>query len=229
MSENHSRPETSGVGGTTRHRGVSEKLLLAALVLTWMRMSDASADEQVSIRGDRLKPDFNAGPQRSSQTPYGSAQAPYGSAQPALTASMLALPPDYRVADPIAPDVSRGFRPKPSTASADSQTGAPEDLPSLRSTTVWQRLADYRSHGRVRLLTLWEGGASTVSLQAGRKGEPSLQWTSRRMNHGGATRGLFDPLFSVPLGHVSRGVHPVAAEPPGKAAKLSEPPGGSIK
>ncbi len=67
----------------------------------------------------------------------------------------------------------------------------------LRDTSVWQRLADYRAHGRIRLLTLWETGGSSVSLQAGKKGEPSLQWTSRSMNRGGATRGVLDQLVSM--------------------------------
>jgi len=71
------------------------------------------------------------------------------------------------------------------------------DTPMLHATTVWQRMADYRSRDRVRLLTLWESNASTVSLQAGKRGDPSLQWTSRWMNHGGSTRGLLDQLFSV--------------------------------
>ena len=52
----------------------------------------------------------------------------------------------------------------------------------LRGTSVWQRLSDYKSHDRVRLLTLWESPGSTVSLQAGKRGDPSLQWTSRLMN-----------------------------------------------
>jgi hypothetical protein len=58
--------------------------------------------------------------------------------------------------------------------------------------TVWQRLQEYRNHDRVRVLTLWESGASAVSIQTNRKGDPSVQWTSRLMNRGGATRGLLD-------------------------------------
>ena len=58
--------------------------------------------------------------------------------------------------------------------------------------TVWQRLQEYRNHDRVRVMTLWESGASAVSIQTDRKGDPSLQWTSRLMNRGGATRGLLD-------------------------------------
>ena len=78
----------------------------------------------------------------------------------------------------------------------------------LRGTTVWQRMSEYKSRDRVRLLTLWESSASTVSLQAGKGGDPSLQWTSRVMNRGGSTRGLLDQLFSVSFvgaGNAQRG------------------------
>ena len=89
----------------------------------------------------------------------------------------------------------------------DSRLGDAEDAPMLRGTTVWQRLSDYRSRDRVRVVTLWETGGSSVSLQAGKKGDPSLQWTSRLMNRGGATRGLLDQLFATSLGGVARGLH----------------------
>ena len=46
---------------------------------------------------------------------------------------------------------------------------------------------------------------ATVSLQAGRHGDPSLQWTSRLMNRGGATLGLLDRVFSVSLARASSG------------------------
>ncbi len=58
--------------------------------------------------------------------------------------------------------------------------------------TVWQRLQEYRTRDRVRVMTLWESAASNVSIQTNHKGDPSLQWTSRLMNRGGATRGLLD-------------------------------------
>ncbi len=92
------------------------------------------------------------------------------------------------------------FRPrKHSLLDPEPAMDAAEEPPMLRGTTVWQRLADYKSRDRVRLLTLWESSLSTVSLQAGKRGDPSLQWTSRFMNRGGSTRGLLDELFSVSL------------------------------
>jgi hypothetical protein len=68
--------------------------------------------------------------------------------------------------------------------------GASDNL--MIDRTVWQRLQEYRNRDGVRVLTLWESRASAVSIQTNRKGAPSLQWTSRLMNRGGATRGLLD-------------------------------------
>ncbi|HEX4241117.1 MAG TPA: hypothetical protein VHZ53_06900 [Steroidobacteraceae bacterium] len=103
----------------------------------------------------------------------------------------------------------------------DQGTGpdAEADWPLLRGTSMWQRMSDFRSHDRVRVLTLWESSGSAVSLQAGRRGDPSLQWTSTSLNRGGATRGLLDKLFSVSIagaGRTLRGVtHARGAGPSG--------------
>jgi hypothetical protein len=70
----------------------------------------------------------------------------------------------------------------------------------LQVDSVWQRLAEYRSQGRVQLLTLWESPRNMVSLQASKHGGPSLQWSSRVMNRGGATRGLLDRFVASSLG-----------------------------
>jgi hypothetical protein len=96
------------------------------------------------------------------------------------------------------------------------------DTPMLRGTTVWQRLDEYRTHDGLRLLTLWESHGSTVSLQAGKRGDPSLQWNSRRTSHDGATRGLLDRLFSVSIAGAGNSLRnaahsanpPMAAKPP---------------
>jgi hypothetical protein len=95
---------------------------------------------------------------------------------------------------------STDFRPRrPTLFDSDPVASAYGNTPMLRGTTVWQRLSDYKSHDGVRLLTLWETPASSISLQAGKRGDPSLQWTSRLMNHGGSTQGLLDRWFSVSL------------------------------
>jgi hypothetical protein len=113
--------------------------------------------------------------------------------------------------------LSMAFMPTASTAAAaaaneheyrkigtlDSQS-TPEVAPSLQSqplhaTSAWQALADYRTQGRIQLLTLWESPRSTVSLQAGKHGGPSLQWSSRVTNRSGANRGLLDRFVASSL------------------------------
>ena len=69
--------------------------------------------------------------------------------------------------------------------------------PMFRTTTVWQRLNEFRAQDRVRLLTLWEMGGSNVSLQAGKKGDPSLQWTSSWTSQNRASHGLLDRVLAA--------------------------------
>ena len=77
----------------------------------------------------------------------------------------------------------------------------------------WQRLADYQAQGRVQVLTLWQSPSNMVSLQAGKHGGPSLQWSSRVMNRGGTTRGLLDRFVasSFGAGSSSKFVHSASA------------------
>jgi hypothetical protein len=99
------------------------------------------------------------------------------------------------------------FRPRKRTVfDRDPVVNVFGDAPLLHTTTVWQRMAEYKSHDRVQVLTLWESSGSMVSLQAGKRGDPSLQWTSRLMNHGGSTQGLLDRLFSVSLAGATAGL-----------------------
>jgi hypothetical protein len=77
--------------------------------------------------------------------------------------------------------------------------------PMFRTTTVWQRLNEFRAQDRVRLLTLWEMGGSNVSLQAGKKGDPSLQWTSSWTSQNRASHGLLDRVLAASVqGMLSR-------------------------
>lgn len=114
----------------------------------------------------------------------------------------FALPPDFSPAPAQREFSATEFSPRkyPHIGSTSAGVPAAGEFRSLSTTTVWQRLADYRSHDRVRLVTLWETTGSTLSIQAGKRGEPSLQWTSRTMNRGGATRGLLDRMISASLG-----------------------------
>jgi hypothetical protein len=146
-----------------------------------------------------------------------------------FSAPLFSAPLSYPlplVSDPNAL-AAREFRPRGrSILDSDLQVNV-ADGALIDDTTVWQRLAEYRTHDRVRVLTLWESGASTVSLQAGKKGDPSVQWTSRLMNHGGATRGLLDHLFPVIGTHEgsARGLsRPFSPQPAGKSPVSPGPP-----
>jgi hypothetical protein len=178
---------------TTRYFGVCDRMLVGLVILTIVRASEALAGEQVPPTVNSAKPDFNTA---RALTP--------------TSAFMLPLPSTYQAVDlPVVKTCSAAeFRPRGrSILEKDTRFCDPEDAPMLRGTTVWQRLSDYRSRDRVRVVTLWETGGGSVSLQAGKKGDPSLQWTSRLMNRGGATRGLLDQVFSTSLGGVARGLH----------------------
>jgi hypothetical protein len=114
------------------------------------------------------------------------------------------------------------FRPrKHNVASLDSARSAPSiiDAPMLRSTSVWQHLADYKSQDRVRLLTLWQTKGSSLSLQAGRRGAPSLQWSTPWVHRGGTSQGLFDRLLAVPARAAGNTLRSSVARPTGVAAQ----------
>lgn len=71
------------------------------------------------------------------------------------------------------------------------------DAPMLQDTSIAGRMAESKSEDRVRLLTLWQSRASSLSLQAGKHGAPSLQWSTPWMHREGTSHGLFDRLIPV--------------------------------
>jgi hypothetical protein len=71
------------------------------------------------------------------------------------------------------------------------------DAPMLQDTSIARRMAEAKSQDRVRLLTLWQSRSSSVSLQAGRHGAPSLQWSTPWMHREGTSHGLFDRLITL--------------------------------
>jgi hypothetical protein len=120
------------------------------------------------------------------------------------------------------------FRPRKRTLfDRDPAVSAFTDAPMIHYTTVWQQLSEYKSHDRVQVLTLWESSGSSVSLQAGKRGDPSLQWTSRVMNRGGSTRGLLDRFFSASIAGAASGFHNSSnrsSNAPAAAPKAAPPP-----
>jgi hypothetical protein len=168
-----------------RCSGIRDKVLVGLVLFTLVRTGEALAGDQASIAHAALNADAD-GLRRASPPARAVIALPQVFAAPTATESQAFSATE--------------FRPRKRTIfDRDPLMNSLGDSPMLRGTTVWQRMSEYRSHGGVRLLTLWESGASTVSLQAGKRGDPSLQWTSRSMNHDGPTRGLLDRLFSVSL------------------------------
>jgi hypothetical protein len=218
MSNHCSRHAVQACCRSTRYYGVCDRPLAGLMLLTLVRTTEVLAGEQPQLAGSTAKPDFNSSRQN---TP--------------ISTAMLPIPATYQaVALPeIKAFPTQEFRPRGhSLLEKDIQVEAVDAAPMMKSTTVWQRLSEYRSRDRVRLVTLWETGGGSVSLQAGRKGDPSLQWTSRLMNRG-TTRGVFDELLTRSLGGFGRGMHfaphTASAEPAGKPAKLNDMGVGGTK
>jgi hypothetical protein len=114
----------------------------------------------------------------------------------------LALPIDTKDADDFS---ATEFRPRRRASTVRAMADYGSSDPMFRTTTVWQRLNEFRAQDRVRVLTLWEMGGSNVSLQAGKKGDPSLQWSSSWTSQGRASHGLLDRLMSASVnGMISR-------------------------
>jgi hypothetical protein len=209
MSEHCPQHEDLASGAAHRRVRVDHTLSVVLVIMILVRTTHAFAAEQSFGAIVPRKPDINLKP--------AAVREPLP-----LTGPMFGLPKTYQTPELPAGELfaSGNFRPRGhSIREIEAPLGAPDDMPMLHGTNLLDRLADFRSHGRVRLLTLWEAGDNSVSLQAGKKGEPSLQWTSRSMNRGGATRGLFDRLMP----NSSRSSRPArsTAEPstrPGKAA-----------
>ena len=117
-----------------------------------------------------------------------------------LFAPPLYMPGTYALSQQAEPRSysAQEFRPRGRSVS-ESDPHGPTELNLAFDASIWQRLNEYRNHDRIRVLTLWESGASAVSLQADHRGGPSLQWTSRLMNRGGATHGLLDRLLPTSI------------------------------
>ena len=92
------------------------------------------------------------------------------------------------------------------------------DAPMLRDTSIARGLSEAKTQDRVRLLTLWQTRASSLSLQAGKRGAPSLQWSTPWMHRDAASRGLFDRWLSVAPRNFGSTVHGGVAHQAGAIA-----------
>jgi hypothetical protein len=166
------------------------RALFGVAVLTLLGACDALAGDPATEFGARPRVDDLRTPAAGGTRSY--VGPPF--APPLYMPGTYALP-DAADTKSYSP---KDFRPRGrSVLDADPRAPGEENL--AFDATIWQRLNEYRNRDKIRVLTLWESGASTVSLQADHKGGPSLQWTSRLMNRGGATHGLLDRLFPVSI------------------------------
>jgi hypothetical protein len=180
-----------------RCSSIRDRILLTMVLYAMVRAGQALAGDQAATSDSKLLPDA-----RTERAPAPSTVLPPSVSQPSAAAPPNSLfSTDRSFADGEAFSASE-FRPrKHSVGAAESAAseGFGTDSPMLQGTNVWQRMAEFKSQDRVRVLTLLETRGSTLSLQAGRHGGPSLQWSSRRMNRDGATRGLLDRMVSAAL------------------------------
>ena len=179
--------ETGPINGTiaacadSRCSHIRESMLLTLMLYGVVRATEALAGEQSSGTDSALRE--GAG---KSHGPSSMFAAPFGSVKPLTDVEMFS---------------ATEFRPrKHSLVDVDPSMGGRSviDAPMTRSGTLSQQMAEFRSEGRVRLLTLWQTRGSSLSLQAGKRGAPSLQWSTPWVHQGSASRGLFDHLLTPP-------------------------------
>jgi hypothetical protein len=201
MKDPSAMPEIANLDGALADCGaarcIRDRILLALVLYALVRAGQALAGDQAATADSKLLPDA-----RTQRAPPPSTVLPASASQPfaaALPSSLFST--DRSFADGEAFSATE-FRPrKHSVGAAESAAseGFGADSPMLQGTNVWQRMAEFKSQGRVRVLTLLETRGSTLSVQAGKHGGPSLQWSSRSMNRDGATRGLLDRMVSAAL------------------------------
>jgi hypothetical protein len=208
MLESH--PIYAPLDDAARCNSIRDRIVLVLVLYALIRAGEAFASDQpvvidgnlhahpTPLRSTPLRSTQLRGPEALSGVPTPGT----GATLPAAPALGLETPGDFSA--PNLSDIKvfsqTDFRPRRQTLmDKDPNANSIGDVPMLWNSTVWQRMSDYKSRDRVRVLTLWESSGSSVSLQAGRRGDPSLQWTSRWMNRGGSTKGLLDQLFSVSL------------------------------
>jgi hypothetical protein len=181
--------------------GICDRFLFGFALLTLVRAGEALAGDAAGSSAaaraelERPVPRLSAAPLTGplfTKQPY---------AVRSMSEPLFLAPGAYRLdAPPELPSFpAKDFRPRGrSVFDADPRLLGPEDNLSFNKTS-WQRLNEYRTRDRVRVLTLWESGVSAISIQTDRKGDPWLQWTSSIMNRGGASHGILDQLFPTSL------------------------------
>lgn len=197
----------------SRGNGMRECLLMA-LVLYSLVPGDAAASDSPQSPAARRNAD--------AQT-LGRAQI----VAPSYPAPFVFVAPRAEV-QAFSPTEFRARKPGLLEATAAADRAFVIDAPMLRDTSIARGLSEAKSQDRVRLLTLWQTRASSLSLQAGKRGAPSLQWSTPWMHRDAASRGLFDrwlPVSPRSLGSAVRGgvPHQAGTIAPAKTLDLGTP------
>src|SRR5579864_1884414 len=137
--------------------------LVAALVLYSLVPGNASAGDQ-TLPESRRNSDTQKTALAHLATPWFPAPLAFSAPRPEM---QTFSPTEFRPR-------RRDLLETASTRSEDSII----DAPMLRDTSIARELSEAKSQDRVRLLTLWQSRASSLSLQAGKRGAPSLQWST---------------------------------------------------
>ena len=196
----------------SRSNGLCE-CLVVALALYALVPRDAAAGDQPQSRDTRR----NADTQKAVRAQIAAPAFPTPFAFPA--------PPEMPA---FSPTEFRPRKPGLLEEAAGRSEGTVIDAPMLRDISIARELSEAKTQDRLRLLTLWQSRASSLYLQAGKRGAPSLQWSTPWMHRGTAARGLFDQLLPIaPHGFGSGGRSAVSRQAgsttPGKAFDLSTP------
>jgi len=219
-------PVNAAIGSAEGRCSITRENALLTLVLcSVVRATQALAGDQASNADSVRKHDFQD---------QGAVQA---AAVPMFSVPFVSVKPLASDVKPLANDAfsATEFRPRRhSVMGPDSPRSEASiiDAPMLRSRSVWQQMSDFKAQDRVRLLTLWQTGGSSLSLQAGKHGAPSLQWSTPWVHREGTSRGLFDRLLAVPVRAAGNNLRSSVSRPTGGAAQpkaLGSSSGVSIK
>jgi hypothetical protein len=225
MKDHH--PATSPIMNTdvpadcsaARCSGFRDKILLTLVLYAMVRAGQALAGDQAATADSKSLPD--AGGER--RPPPSTVVLPSAAAPPAaaaLPASLFTTERSFADGEGFSATEFRPRRHSVSAAESAAIEGFGQDAPMLQGTTVWQRMTEYKSQDRVRVLTLFETRSSTLSLQAGKRFGPSLQWSSRGMKREGAARGLLDHLVSAALRETPNSARSGASRTPAAPATV---------
>lgn len=168
--------------------GLSARLLLALSVLALTRAGAAHADE-LATPSIPIAPAFDASRPAVSSSPF---------VGPLFSHPLIGTSGSYPLPELNEPKSypSKDFRPHGRSVYDVDPSGSTGDNLTFDK-TIWQRLNEYKTRDRIRVLTLWESGVNAVSLQTDRKGDPWLQFTAKLNTGGNAAHGLLDHVLPV--------------------------------